>query len=132
VVPTPTAKYAVSSQSLSKAVKSGLVVRYTVNEQVAGHFEVLLAASTAKRLGIKGSTAEGLAKGSPKMILIARAILVTTKGGTNTLKIHFSKRTAERLRRLSKVTLTLRLIAHNASTKNPQTITVLSTVVLHR
>ncbi len=57
----------VTSKSLKKALNKGLPVRYSTNEQVAGNIEVLLESATAKRLGIKGSTATGLPAGTPKL-----------------------------------------------------------------
>ncbi len=120
----------VVSRSLKSVLAGGLVVRYSVNEQVAGHFEVLLAASIARRIGLHGPLATGLAKGTPPQIVIARAILVTTKGGHNSLRIQFSKSTAKRLRRLGKVTLMLRLVVRNGSGKNALSTTVLSLVTL--
>jgi hypothetical protein len=121
---------AVSSQSLGSVLRGGLVVRYSVSEQVAGRFEVLLASSLAKKLGIHGTPASGLAKGTPAQTVIAKAILVTTKGGHSTYKIKFSKATAARLRKVGKVTLMIRLVVHNA--KSPTTTTVLNTVNLSR
>lgn len=126
--PSPVATQAVVSHSLSKVLRGGLVIRYSVSEQVAGRFEVLLASSIARRLGLHGARATGLAKGTAPQTVIAKAILVTTKGGRGTYKIKFSKRTAARLRRLRKVTLMLRLAVHNAS--GPTVTTVLSTVNL--
>ncbi len=61
--------------------------------------------------------------------MIAKAILITTRGGHSTIKIQFGKVTAARLHRLHKVSLMLRMIVHNASSGSP--VTVLSTVVLH-
>jgi hypothetical protein len=127
-VPGPTATQAVTSHSLATVLRSGLVVRYSVSEQVAGRFEVLLASSLAKKLGIHGSQATGLAKGTPAQTVIAKAILVTTKGGHSTYRIKFSKATAARLRKVSKVTLMIRLAVHNA--KSPKVTTVLDTVNL--
>lgn len=124
------ATQAVVSRSLSTALKSGLVVRYSVNEQVAGRFEVLLASATARRLGIHGSTATGLAKGTAPQTIIAKAILVTTKGGHSTYRIKLSKATAARLHKLAKVTLMIRLVVHNAT--SPAVTTVLNTVNLTR
>jgi hypothetical protein len=129
-VPNPVATAAVVSKSLRKALRNGLVIRYSVNEQVAGRFEVLLAASIAKRIGLHGLPATGLAQGTPPQIVIAKAILVTTKGGHSSVKIEFGKRTAARLRRLHKVTLMIRLIVRNASSQSPATTTVLSTITL--
>ncbi len=127
----PIATAAASSRSLSGALRKGLVVRYSVNEQVAGHFEVLLATKLAHRLGIGGSTAQGLPASVAPSLVIAHAILVTTKGGHSSVRIKFSKSTAARLHRLRKVTLTLRLIVHNAATQNPLSTSTISTVTLH-
>jgi len=118
------------STSLVKTLRNGLVIRYSVNEQVAGRFEVLLDSSIAKRIGLHGPLATGFAKGTPPQIVIAKAILVTTKGGRNTVKILFGKVTAARLRKLHKVTLLIRLIVRNSSSQSPATTTVLSTVTL--
>lgn len=124
----PTATQAVTSHSLATVLRSGLVVRYSVSEQVAGRFEVLLASSLANKLGIHGSHATGLAKGTPAQTVIAKAILVTTKGGHSSYRIKFSKATAARLRKVSKVSLMIRLAVHNA--KSPKVTTVLDTVNL--
>jgi len=129
-VPNPVATAAIVSTSLVKTLRNGLVIRYSVNEQVAGRFEVLLDSSIAKRIGLHGPLATGFAKGTPPQIVIAKAILVTTKGGRNTVKILFGKVTAARLRRLHKVTLLIRLIVRNSSSQSPATTTVLSTVTL--
>jgi PKD repeat protein len=128
--PKVTATQSVAPQKLASVLRSGIVVRYSVSEQVAGRFEVLLASSIAKRLGIHGSPATGLTKGTPAQTIIAKAILVTTKGGRSTYKIKFSKTTAARLRKVSKVSLMIRLLVHNA--KSPTTTTVLNTVNLTR
>jgi hypothetical protein len=129
-VPAPVALAAALSHSLSSTLKNGLVVRYSVNEQVTGHFEVLLSTAIAHRLGISGSPATGLPVGSAAELVIAKAILVTTKGGRNTVDIQFSKRTASRLAKLHKVTLLLRLIVRNAASHNPATTTVLTPITL--
>jgi hypothetical protein len=130
LLPGPVATAAATSSSLKQVAKGGLVVRYTVNEQVAGHFEVLLNAATARSLGIGGRLATELPAGSPKSLVIGQALLVTTKGGHSSVRIKFSKRIAKRLRRARKVVLTLRLKVRNAS-KSPLFTTVTSTVVLH-
>ncbi len=96
-VPAPVAAASIVAQSLQSVVHKGLVVRYSVNEQVAGHFEVLLSSAVAHRLGISGTPATGLPAGSPAEMVIAKAILVTTKGGHSAVHIEFSKRTAARL-----------------------------------
>ncbi len=131
-VPGPVASQAALSHSLSSALSKGLVVSYSVNEQVAGQFQVLLADSVARRIGLHGAPATGLAPGSPPSIVIAKAILITTKGGRNTVKILFGKKTAAKLRKLRKVSLTIRLVVRNASSHNPISTTVISTVNLYR
>jgi hypothetical protein len=128
----PVASAAVLSRSLGNALSGGLVVRYFVNEQVAGNFEVLLSRSIADRLGIRGPAATGLPAGSAPSIVIAKAILVTTKGGHSTIKIQFSKATAKRLRRLNRVSLMLRLVVRNGSSQGRASTTVLSVVNLTR
>jgi hypothetical protein len=130
-VPPPIASAAVLSRSLKSALgKGGLVVRYSVSEQVAGHIEVLLARTIAKKLGITGRTAVGLAAGTHPQVVIAKAFLVTTKGGGSVVHIQFSKRTAARLKKLHKVTLLLRLAVRNAASHAPTSTTVLNTVTL--
>ena len=128
VSPPPVATQAIVSRSLAKTLRGGLVARYSVNEQVTGHFEVLLPASIAHRLGLHGPLAAGLAAGTPPQVVIAKALLVTTKAGRNTLKLQFGKITARRLRRLHRVPLMLRLTVRNAG---GGTTTVLSKLTLH-
>jgi PKD domain len=130
-VPPPIARAAVLSRSLKSALgKGGLVVRYSVSEQVAGHIEVLLPRTIAKKLGITGETAVGLAAGTPAQVVIAKAFLVTTKGGGSVVHIQFSKRTVARLKKVHKVTLLLRLAVRNAASHVPTSTTVLDTVTL--
>ncbi|HEY4813008.1 MAG TPA: PKD domain-containing protein [Solirubrobacteraceae bacterium] len=129
-VPAPIAAATIVPQSLRKALHKGLLVSYSVNEQVAGRFEVLLSRAVARRLGISGTPATGMPAGSPPQLVIAKAILVTTKGGHSSVRIEFSKRTAARLAHAHKVALTLRLTVHNASSSNPATTTVVSAVTL--
>jgi PKD domain len=129
-VPPPFATAAAVTHSLRSALRKGLVIRYSVNEQVAGHFEVLLRRSIARRLGIGGSPAFGLPAGTPPQVIIGRAVLVTTAAGRSTVDIQFSKRTASRLGRMHSVSLMLRLFVRNAASHNPATTTVLSTVTL--
>lgn len=132
VIPGPVATQAVLSHSLSSALKKGLIISYSVNEQVAGQFQVLLASSIAKRIGLHGPAAVGLPAGTPPQTVIAKAILITTKGGHSTVKILFGKKTAAKLRKLRKVSLMLRLVVRNASSRSPLSTTVLSTVNLSR
>jgi hypothetical protein len=131
-LPRPVASAAAVASSLKQIARTGLVVHYTVNEQVAGRFEVLLDAATAHRLGISGPLASNLPAGSSPSVVIGHALLVTTKGGHSSVRIKFNKKTAKHLRHARKVTLTLRLIARNASAQSPLFTTVMSTVVLHR
>jgi hypothetical protein len=129
-VPMPVAAAAILPQRLRNALRKGLVVSYSVNEQVAGHFEVLLSSAVAQRLKIKGASATGLPAGSPPELVIARAILVTTKGGRSAVHIDFPKSTAARLAKVHKLALMLRLIVRNAATSSPATTTVVSTATL--
>jgi hypothetical protein len=130
VEPGPVAAAAAIASSLKKVAKHGLVVHYSVNEQVAGRYEVLIPESTARSLGIGGRAATNLPAGYPKSLVIGQALLVTTKGGHSSVRIKFAKRVAKHLKRARKVTLTLRLKVRNAS-KSPLFTTVMSTVVLH-
>jgi hypothetical protein len=127
---TPVAAAAIVPQKLKRALRKGLVVTYSVNEQVAGRFEVLLSSALAHRLHISGTPATGLPAGSPAEMVIAKAILVTTKGGRSAVHIKFSKSTAARLAHVKKVPLMLRLIVRNASSTDPATTTVVSAITL--
>ncbi len=131
-VPAPVATAAIVSKALKTTLRRGLAVRYSVNEQVAGRFEVLLSRATARRLKIAGPLATGLPVGSSPQLVIAKAILVTTKGGRSTVHIQFSKKTAGRLAHVHKVSLMLRLTVRNAASSSPLTTTVLSTGTLVR
>ena len=95
------------------------MISYSVNEQVAGQFQVLLASSIAKRIGLHGAPATDMPAGSVPSIVIGKAILVTTKGGRGAIKIQFGKKTAAKLRKLRRVTLTIRLVVRNASSRTP-------------
>ncbi len=117
-------------QSLRKALRKGLVVSYSVNEQVAGHFDVLLSAALAHHLRISGTPAVGLPAGSPAELVIAKAILVTTKGGRSAVHIQFSKRTAARLAHVHKLALMVRLTVRNATAVNPLTTSSISSATL--
>lgn len=127
-VPGPVATQAILSSSLRKTLSKGLIVRYSVNQQATGHFEVLLAASTASRVGLHLPLAGGLPAGTPPQVVIGKALLVTTRAGRNTLKIQFGKVTSRRLHRLHNVPLMLRLTLRNAG---GGTTTVLSKLTLH-
>jgi len=129
-IPAPLAAAAILPQSLRSALHKGLDVSYSVNEQVAGHFEVLLSSAEAHKLHISGSPATGLPAGSPPELVIAKAFLVTTKGGRSAVHIQFPKRTAARLAHVHKLSLTLRLVVRNAATSNPATTTVVTSITL--
>lgn len=131
-LPGPLARAAAVSRSLGQALRHGLAVSYSVNEQVAGQFEVLLDKHTAQHLKIGGPPAAGLPAGSAPALVIGRALVVTTKGGHSVLRIKFSKTTVARLHGIRRLTVTLRLIVRNAASQNPKSTTVISTVVLHR
>jgi hypothetical protein len=130
VASVPLATAIITSRSLKTAARKGLSVRYSVNEQVAGRFEVLLSRTVAKRLGIAGALAAGLPAGAPAQLVVAKAILITTKAGRSTVVIHFSKQTANRLLRSHSITFTLRLIVRNAASHNPASTTVVTAATL--
>jgi hypothetical protein len=129
-VPTPVAAAAVVSRSLATVASKGLVVDYSVNEEVAGHFEVLLSSALARKLKIGGTPATGLPAGTPPQVVIAKALLVTTKGGHSTIVLRFSKTVAAKLRKAHHVSLTVRLVVRNSSSGTPATTTVLTPVTL--
>jgi hypothetical protein len=128
-IAAPSASAAVVSRTLHAVKKSGVVVAYSVNEQVAGHVEVLLGAALARRLGIKGPLATGLPLGSPPSIVLAKTLLITTKGGRSTVKVVLSKSNAKRLAHQRKVSMLLRMFVRNAAPK-PATATVLASFTL--
>jgi hypothetical protein len=123
------ATQAIASHSLSSALSGGLVVRYSVSERAAGRFEVLLASSIARKLGLHGPAALGLAKGTAPQTVIGKAILATSKGGTSTYKLKLAKTTVARLRKLHQVSLMVRLVVRSSAGAAPTT--VLDTVTLH-
>jgi hypothetical protein len=111
----PSATALIVSRSLKSALRRGLVVRYAVNERVTGRFEVLLAKSVAKKIGLRAPNATGLAPGTPAQALIGKSILVTTAGGRGQVKIAFSKSNVAKLRKLHGATLMVRLVVRNPS-----------------
>ena len=126
----PVAKAAILSRTLRSVTSKGLVVHYSVNEEVTGHFDVLLATSIAKRIGLHGPRATGLPAGTPSETVIGKAVLVASKGGQSTVVIQLAKKTTADLRKLhKKVSVMLQLVVRNA---NSQTTTVLSVVTLSR
>ncbi len=124
----PKVVQAVVGSSLSKALKSGIVVHYSVTEQVAGHFQVLLDARTARRLGIKSPVLKGKYNGLTNPIQIGTALLESTKAGNSGIAITFSKSVATKLRHAKTLSLTVRLVAHNIA---GQQVVVTTTVKLH-
>jgi PKD domain len=130
-IPAPVAAAAVASHSLRR-IRKGISVRYSVNEQVAGHIEVLLSQALARRLRITGPIATGLAAGTPPQVIIGRAILVTTAAGRGTVVVQLSRHVQSRLARLHGVTLMLRMSVRNAASHAPVTTTVLTAFSLGR
>jgi hypothetical protein len=122
----------VSTRSLSEALRKGLPVRYSVNQQVAGHVEVLLPTHLAKRLHIKGPAARGLAPGAAPQTQIAYALLVTMRQAHGTLRITIPHSTAARLAHMRQVTITVRLLVRNAARSRSKTTQLQFVVKLHR
>jgi uncharacterized membrane protein YgcG len=115
---TPAATAAIVSRSLRRALRGGIVVRYSLNEALVGRLEVMLPTSVARRLHIGGGGAVGLPAGTPPQTIIARSVLVAARGGTGTLTIHVGSKTASRLHRLHTASLLLRILLHNTSGGN--------------
>jgi len=128
-IANPEANAAVVSRTLRSVKKSGVVIAYSVNEQVAGHVEVLIGRALAKRLHLTGPAAAGLPAGSPPEIVLAKAFVVTTKAGRSTVKVLVGKHNATRLAHQRKVSFMLRLFVRNAAPK-PATATLLSAFTL--
>jgi hypothetical protein len=131
VLPAPTAAAAPASGSLRTALRKGLTIRYSVNEQVAGTIDVLLDSATARRLHLRAPAAVGLPAGYPPSVVIGHAVLVTRTGGSGAVRLKLSKSAQRALRRVHKVTLTLRLVVRNASRTNPTSTSLISSFVLH-
>ena len=128
-VPAPTASATVLSRTLRLATSKGLAVRYSVNEQVAGRFEVLMASagSTAPRhLGPPRIRPPGRVRpparhrpGGPGRPHAAAASII---------HIFFSKATATRLARAHSASLELRLIVRNAASSASSTLITRATL----
>ena len=95
-MPLPVATAAVVSHSLKTALSKGVAVHYQVNEQVAGHFEVLLGQKMAKHLKIHGSLASDLPAGTEPEYVIGTALVVTLKGGGSTTHVVLTKSASKR------------------------------------
>ncbi len=126
----PVASAALASRSLKNALKKGVAIGYSVNEQVTGHFEVLMSRKLAHKLKIGGTPALGLPAGTPPQLVIAKAILVTTKGGRSVVHVKLPKKVVARLRHAHRAPLMLRLIVRNAASTHPETTTVISSATL--
>jgi hypothetical protein len=131
-VPAPVATMAVVSHSLKTVLSKGLGVRYSVNEQVAGHFEVLLSSKLAKHLKISGALAKGLPVGAEPQVVIGTALVVTLKGGKSTAHVILTKGAAKRLHNMKSLSGNLRLVVHNAATVSPASTTVINAFRLGR
>ena len=102
-----------------------------VNEQVAGRFEVLLGSAAVKHLRITNApVATGLPAADGQQRVIARAVLVTTQGGTSTIHIFFPNGHRVRLAKVRKVSLMLRLIVRNAASSSATVATVITGATL--
>ncbi len=124
------ASAAIVSHSLKSVVRKGLAVRYTVNQQVAGHFEVLLSKSLARRLKIGGPAASGLPAGTAPELVIGKAVLVTTKAGNGAMTIKLPSSIAARLGKAHSATLFLRMVVRNSASAGGDVATVLSSAQL--
>jgi hypothetical protein len=131
-LPKPVATAIIATTSLTKAIEAGLKVRYSVNQQVAGHFEVLIPTRVARRLKIEGRPVTGLPKGAPKQTLIAYALLITTRKAHGTMNIVIPARIGSHMARLHHVTLILRLVVRNASRSRPKKTLLQTAVKLRR
>jgi len=129
--PDPVAAAAIVSHSLRKATRKGLVVDYSVNEQVAGHFEVMVSSALAHRLKLGGAPAVGLPAGTAPQTVLAKAFLVTAKGGHSTMVIRFSKKVAQRLAHAGRASVLLRLIVRNAASHPVTAISISSATLSH-
>lgn len=128
----PVATAIVTTHSLTEAVKKGLPVRYSVNEQVAGRVEVLLSAKLARRLKIRARSATGLAKGTPPQRVIAQVLLDTMRSAHGTLKILIPGEVGRRLLRLQTARLMVRMVVRNASHSAPKSTVLVLVAKLHR
>lgn len=124
--PAPSLFERVGSHSLSTVLHEGLLVRYTVNEQVAGDVELMIATSTAKRLHIHGQIAKHLPKGYPRQTVIGTTVLVTTRRGHGRLQVKLLPEAKEALAVMSRLKVTMRIVLRNADRRHPKTKTLFS------
>lgn len=124
--PAPSLFERVGSHSLPTVLREGLLVRYTVNEQVAGDVELMIATSTAKRLHIHGQIAKHLPKGYPRQTVIGTTVLVTTRRGHGRLQVKLLPEAKEALAVMSRLKVTMRIVLRNADRRHPKTKTLFS------
>jgi hypothetical protein len=105
----PVAAEHILSHSLKGARRSGVTVSYRVDQAVAGRFQIMIDAATAKRLHIKGARVAGGASATGSAVVIGSAILVTLKGGGSKLAIHFTKSAASHLAHARSLPITVKL-----------------------
>ena len=112
----PAATEAIVTNSVSKAISGGLVVNYTATAGLAGRFQVLIHAKTAKKLHITGPVVKGLKiNGIANPIQIGTALLVTQKSGGSHVAITLTAAAKAKLRHTKQLTLTVRLVARNVA-----------------
>lgn len=111
----PAATERIVTHSLAKARRGGVTVRYHVDQAVAGRFQIVIDAATAKRLHIKGAHVSSGAS-SRGSVVIGTAILVTLQGGGSKLSIHFTKNAASHLThaRTLKITVKMTVASDNS------------------
>lgn len=128
--PAPTVFERIASHSLPTVLHEGLIVQYAVNEQVAGNVEVMIAASTAKRLHLHGPVATHLSKGYPRQVVIGAAVLVTTRRGHGVLQIKLSPAAKRALSTMSRLKVTMRIVVRNAARQHPKSKTLITSFEL--
>jgi hypothetical protein len=116
-VKTPVATAVVLTKSLKSALKRGVLVSYSVDQQITGHVEVLLSRTMARRLGIAAPAASSLAAGSSPQVVVAKAFIRTTHGGRSKITLVFTSKTAKRLVHQHSLSLMLRLFVRNSANK---------------
>ncbi len=122
ILPLPT--------SLSHALKKGLSVRYSVDRQVAGYFELLMSRPVARRLHIHGEHSRWLQGAGRGQTLIAYRLLVTTRGAHGRIELTIPSKAAARLRSLAHLTLTLRVMVRDAARRKPKIVHLQSVITL--
>jgi PKD repeat protein len=105
----PVAVEHILSHSLKGARRSGVTVSYRVDQAVAGRFQIMIDAATAKRLHIKGARVAGGTSATGSGVVIGSAILVTLKGGGSKLSIHFTKSAASHLAHTRSLPITVKM-----------------------